>query len=75
LNTLGTPLRCRSDIPLVKQFECGVVAYFGYPQAHDNDADCAAHAGLAILDAISDPTSNLRTRSCPHGSASIRVWW
>jgi len=30
----------------------GVMAYFGYPQAHDNDAECAAHAGLAILDAI-----------------------
>jgi class 3 adenylate cyclase len=30
----------------------GVMAYFGYPQAHDNDAECAARAGLAILDAI-----------------------
>src|SRR6202790_991609 len=31
----------------------GVMAYFGYPEAHDNDAERAAHAGLAILDAIS----------------------
>jgi class 3 adenylate cyclase/tetratricopeptide (TPR) repeat protein len=31
----------------------GVMAYFGYPAAHDNDAECAVHAGLAILDAIS----------------------
>src|SRR5438105_4225838 len=30
----------------------GVMAYFGYPQAHDNDAERAARAGLAILDAI-----------------------
>jgi class 3 adenylate cyclase/tetratricopeptide (TPR) repeat protein len=30
----------------------GVMAYFGWPQAHDNDAERAARAGLAILDAI-----------------------
>ncbi len=30
----------------------GVMALFGYPEAHDNDAERAARAGLAILDAI-----------------------
>jgi Adenylate and Guanylate cyclase catalytic domain/Double zinc ribbon len=30
----------------------GVMAYFGYPEAHDSDAERAARAGLAILDAI-----------------------
>ena len=30
----------------------GVMAFFGYPQAHDNDAERAARAGLAILDSI-----------------------
>jgi class 3 adenylate cyclase len=30
----------------------GVMAYFGYPEAHDNDAERAVRAGLAILDAI-----------------------
>jgi hypothetical protein len=34
-------------------FGDGVMAYFGYPEAHDNDAERAARAGLAILDAIS----------------------
>src|SRR5262249_6797130 len=29
----------------------GVMAFFGYPEAHDNDAERAARAGLAILDA------------------------
>ena len=29
------------------------MAFFGYPEAHDNDAERAARAGLAILDAIS----------------------
>ena len=28
------------------------MAFFGYPEAHDNDAERAARAGLAILDAI-----------------------
>ena len=31
----------------------GVMAYFGYPEAHDNDAERGARAGLAILDAVS----------------------
>jgi class 3 adenylate cyclase len=31
----------------------GVMAYFGWPEAHDNDAERATRAGLAILDAIS----------------------
>ena len=31
----------------------GVMAYFGWPEAHDNNAERAARAGLSILDAIS----------------------
>jgi class 3 adenylate cyclase/tetratricopeptide (TPR) repeat protein len=31
----------------------GVMAYFGWPEAHDNDGERAARAGLAILDGIS----------------------
>jgi len=30
----------------------GVMAFFGYPEAHDDDAERAARAGLAILDAM-----------------------
>jgi predicted ATPase/class 3 adenylate cyclase len=30
----------------------GVMAFFGYPKAHDNDAERAARAGLEMLDAI-----------------------
>jgi len=30
----------------------GVMAFFGYPEAHDNDAERAAQAGLELLDAI-----------------------
>src|SRR5215469_5462853 len=31
----------------------GVMAFFGYPEAHDNDAERAVRAALAMLDAIS----------------------
>ena len=30
----------------------GVMAFFGYPEAHDNDAERAARSGLALLDAL-----------------------
>src|SRR4030095_2250043 len=30
----------------------GVHVYFGYPSAHEHDAEQAVHAGLAVLDAI-----------------------
>ena len=30
----------------------GIMAFFGYPVAHDNDAERAVRAGLAILDAM-----------------------
>jgi class 3 adenylate cyclase len=30
----------------------GVMAFFGWPEAHDNDAERAARAGLAILEAV-----------------------
>ena len=31
----------------------GVLVYFGYPQAHEDDAERAVRAGLAIVDAVS----------------------
>jgi len=34
-------------------FGDGMMAYFGWPEAHENDAERAARAGLAILDGIS----------------------
>jgi class 3 adenylate cyclase/predicted ATPase len=44
----------------------GAVIYFGYPAAHENDAEQAVRAGLAILDAIStlkaSPDPALRAR-------------
>jgi class 3 adenylate cyclase/tetratricopeptide (TPR) repeat protein len=42
----------RFDGHVAKYLGDGVMAYFGYPAAHDNDAERAARAGLAILEAI-----------------------
>src|SRR6516225_11191026 len=37
---------------VVRYIGDGIMAFFGYPVAHDNDAERAARAGLAILDGI-----------------------
>jgi class 3 adenylate cyclase/tetratricopeptide (TPR) repeat protein len=48
----------------------GVMAYFGYPEAHDNDAERAARSGLAILDAISKLNEQA---TCPKLSARVGI--
>jgi class 3 adenylate cyclase len=37
---------------VAQYFGDGVMAYFGWPEAHENDAERAARAGLAILETI-----------------------
>jgi class 3 adenylate cyclase len=37
----------------------GVIAYFGYPQAHEDDAARAVTAGLEVLDGIADLNARL----------------
>src|SRR5215475_6792613 len=36
----------------------GVLVYFGYPQAHEDDAEQAVRAGLALVDAIAKLPTN-----------------
>src|ERR1700677_782234 len=43
----------RFDGHVAKYLGDGVMAFFGYPAAHDNDAERAVRAGLALLEAIS----------------------
>jgi hypothetical protein len=33
----------------------GILAYFGWPRAHEDDAERAVRAGLALVDAVEDP--------------------
>lgn len=42
----------RFDGYIAKYMGDGMLVYFGYPHAHENDAGRAVHAGLAILDAV-----------------------
>ncbi len=37
---------------IAKYMSDGVLVYFGYPRAHENDAERAVHTGLAILEAL-----------------------
>jgi class 3 adenylate cyclase/ABC-type lipoprotein export system ATPase subunit len=46
----------------------GILVYFGYPHAHENDAERAVHSGLAILDAV-----KALNQDNPHPEFSIAV--
>jgi class 3 adenylate cyclase/predicted ATPase len=37
---------------IAKYMGDGLLAYFGYPQAHEHDAERAIHAGLAVLELV-----------------------
>jgi len=47
----------------------GVLVYFGYPQANEDDAERAIRAGLAIVDAV----ARLDTAAGPAGTLDARV--
>ncbi|MGH8011831.1 MAG: adenylate/guanylate cyclase domain-containing protein, partial [Candidatus Binataceae bacterium] len=47
----------------------GVVAYFGYPMAHENDAERAVRAGLAVIEAI----AALNRRGAANGRPTLSV--
>ena len=47
----------------------GALVYFGYPRAHEDDAERAVHAGLAIVEAV----GNLRTVAGSVGTLACRV--
>jgi class 3 adenylate cyclase len=42
----------RADGFVAKYMGDGVLAYFGYPQAHEDDAEGAVRAGLALIEAM-----------------------
>jgi class 3 adenylate cyclase len=55
---IGVYHRCVADAVgrfdgfVAKYMGDGVLVYFGYPQAHENDAEQAVRAGLALIDAV-----------------------
>ena len=57
---------------IAKYMGDGVLAYFGYPQAHEHDAEQAVRAGLALIDPC-QPVGEGYHRGCASGSASPRA--
>ncbi|BCG96918.1 adenylate/guanylate cyclase domain-containing protein [Mesorhizobium sp. 131-2-1] len=55
---IGAYHRCAADTIarfggfVAKYMGDGVLVYFGYPQAHENDAEQAVRAGLALIDSV-----------------------
>ena len=47
----------------------GVLAYFGWPQAHEDDAERAVRAGLSLAEAVGGLDAHPEVRLQP------RVWW
>ena len=48
----------------------GVLAYFGYPRAHEDDAERAVRAGLAMVEASAPRQRARREDPCKCASAS-----
>jgi SAM domain (Sterile alpha motif)/Adenylate and Guanylate cyclase catalytic domain len=55
---VGAYHRCVADTVsrfagfVAKYMGDGVLIYFGYPEAHEDDAERAVHAGLAVIEAV-----------------------
>ena len=64
-----TGLVARFDGFVARYMGDGVLVYFGYPRAHEDDAERAIRAGLTIVDAV----SKLATIAGPAGTLSARV--
>jgi class 3 adenylate cyclase len=60
---IGTYHRCCTDLIernrgfVAKYMGDGVLAYFGYPRAHEHDAERAVRAGLALVEALPKVTT------------------
>ena len=52
----------------------GVLAYFGWPQAHEDEAERAVRAGLALVDCAGAAGDAMRASRSRPGSASPPVW-
>jgi class 3 adenylate cyclase/tetratricopeptide (TPR) repeat protein len=52
----------RSEGVIARYMGDGVLAYFGYPQAHEDDAEQATRAGLMLVDAVAGLQTDAGTR-------------
>jgi class 3 adenylate cyclase len=61
----------RYDGFVAKYMGDGVLVYFGYPRAHEDDAERAVRAGLGVIDAVCRMSNPSRSR---HGWGSLLDW-
>jgi predicted ATPase/class 3 adenylate cyclase len=50
----------RNEGVIARYMGDGVLAYFGYPQAHEDDAEQAIRAGLTLVDAVANLQTDIR---------------
>ena len=62
----------RFDGYVAKYMGDGVLVYFGYPGAHEDDAERAVRAGLALVDTSG---KSKRPSGCGSASALLPAWW
>ena len=67
----------RWDGHVAKYMGDGVLAYFGWPQAHEDDAERAVRAGLALTQTLAGLAAGSGARRSPLGSGSrpASSWW
>ena len=51
----------RNEGVIARYMGDGVLAYFGFPQAHEDDAEQATRAGLALVDAVANLKTDIGT--------------
>ncbi|MCP1842842.1 putative ATPase/class 3 adenylate cyclase [Bradyrhizobium sp. USDA 4524] len=52
----------RSEGVIARYMGDGVLAYFGYPLAHEDDAEQATRAGLSLVDAVANLQTDIGTK-------------
>ena len=70
--TACTEVIRRYDGHIAQLLGDGLLVYFGYPQAHEDDAHRAVRAGLGMLAAMGDLNNRLQQRA--KVSNSLSVW-
>ena len=60
VSTVCTEVIQRYDGHIAQLLGDGLLVYFGYPQAHEDDAQRAVRTGLGILDAMGDLNTRLQ---------------
>ena len=63
----------RFDGHIAQYLGDGVLVYFGYPRAHEDDAERAVRAGLAIQDALAEINRRNEQSGTPEISARIGI--